>query len=127
MGDPTPAWQRAWTMDGFDCARCSHEDRAWLEARRGQRVVFGPTAFTNPFYESCPEGVDYADIRPRPVAEARAFLGAGALLPLTEISPLAGTVRCADRAGPPSTVARVVLDGARAFLLHESGAVLHLH
>jgi hypothetical protein len=40
--------------------------------------------------------------------------------------PLAGAVRCADRAGPPNTVARVVIDGARAFILHESGAVLRL-
>ena len=40
--------------------------------------------------------------------------------------PLAGTVRCNDRAGPANTVARVMIDGRRAFLLYESGTVLRL-
>jgi hypothetical protein len=127
MGESTPVWQRAWVMDGFDCAYCSREERTILDKMRGQSVVFGTTAFTNPFYESCPVGVDYGDIRPRSAAEARALLGSGSLPPLIEASPLAGLIRCADRAGPPNTIARVVIDGTNAFVLHESGAILHLH
>ncbi|MBL6077042.1 hypothetical protein JMJ56_03425 [Belnapia sp. T18] len=121
-----PGWQRTWRVAGIDCPRCSPADRAWLAARQAERVVFGRDAFTNPFYEDCPQGVDYADLRPRPATEARGFLGAGRLPALGDAMPLAGAVRCADRAGPPNTVARVVIDGPRAYLLHESGAVLRL-
>jgi hypothetical protein len=61
-------------MGGFDRPRGSPEDRAWPTAQQGQEVVFGPAAFTNRLYGDCPRGVDYAELRLRPAAEARAFL-----------------------------------------------------
>lgn len=122
----TPEWQRAWRVEGFECPRCDAEQRAWLAARRGEVVAIAPDRFTNPLYEGCPAGVDYADIRPRSPAEAGAFLGPGRLPPLRSAAPLAGLVRCAAPSGPPNTLARIVIDGTDAFLLHESGAVVTL-
>lgn len=121
-----PAWQRDWTVHGFDCPACSAEDRAWLQARVGQVVSIAPGRFLNPLYENCDKGVDYSDVRARTPAEARDFLGRGRLASLGAAAPLAGLVRCAESAGPPNVVARVVIDGARAYLLHESGAVVVL-
>lgn len=126
LGEPPPAWQRAWTLESYECPRCSREDRAWLEARRQQQIVLGASSFVNPFYETCATGADYTDIRPRSRAEVRTFLGGPPLMSLGEATPLAGTVRCVDPSGTPNTVARIVIDGASAFLLHESGAVLRL-
>ena len=119
-------WQRAWTLHDFDCPACGAEDRAWLTARLGQVVTFGATRFLNPLYEDCPASVDYGALRRRSPAAAAALLGPGRLPPLVTPSPLAGSVRCAEADGPANTVARVVIDGPRAYLLHESGAVLHL-
>jgi hypothetical protein len=122
----TPAWQRAWTVHAFDCATCSAEDRAWLKARVGQQVVMARDRFLNPLYEDCPAGADYSDLLSRSPAEAAKLLGTGKLPVLQSARPLAGEVRCQQPSGPPNVVARIVIDGQRAFLLHESGAVLRL-
>jgi hypothetical protein len=126
LAQPAPEWQRAWIFDGFDCPRCSPDDRAWLVARHGQQVVFGPTSFINPLYEDCPAGVDYADLRPRSAPEIQNYFGKKRLPAMISPSPVAGRIQCAQPSEPPNTVARVVLDGPRGFLLHESGAVLRL-
>lgn len=121
-----PDWQRAWTFYAFDCPACGAQDRAWLTARLGQVVTFGATSFLNPLYEDCAAGVDYSALRRRNPAEAAALLGPAPLPPLKTAEPLAGAIGCAEASGPANTVARVVIDGTRAYLLHESGAVLRL-
>ncbi len=121
-----PVWQRSWAFQSFDCPSCSAEDRSWLQSRIGQVVVIAPERFLNPLYEDCSTGADYSDIRLRSAEEARQFLGRNRLPPLAAAAPLAGQVRCRLPSGPPNVVARIVIDGKRAFLLHETGAVLML-
>jgi hypothetical protein len=121
-------WQRTWTVERVLCPRC---DAAGLaEMRRsavGQRITLAPGRFENPLYESCPRGVDYADLRPRPRAEAEASLRPGPSVQLAGDAPTAGAVRCAVPGGPPNTVARFVFDGATGYYLFEGGVVMVLH
>lgn len=127
QGEPPPAWQRAWTLDGFSCPGCGKEDRTWLRESRGKQIVFGPKDFSNPFYESCAKAADYADIRPRSPAEARDLVVPFQVPALKSPKPLAGRVRCDDVPGRlPNTVALVIIDGDRAYIPHESGALLIL-
>ncbi len=121
-----PSWQRSWTVSAFDCPACSPEDRAWLQARLGEVVTIEPSRFLNPLYESCPSGPDYSDIRPRDRGAAMGFLGSARLPETVADAPLAGSIRCAEPSGPPNTAARIVIDGQRAFMLHESGAIIEL-
>lgn len=121
-----PVWQRTWTVHGFDCPQCNPADRAWLTARAGQTITLAPDRFTNPLYEDCTSGPDYTDIRPRGKTEVLDFLGPRRLPALVSARPLAGLVRCAQPVGPPNVVARLVIDGHRAYLLHESGAIVEL-
>ncbi|MGX9963107.1 hypothetical protein ACVFYP_07270 [Roseomonas sp. F4] len=123
VGGPAPDWQRAWVAESFICAACSPEDRQWLTARLGQTVLLAPDRFLNPFYEDCTSGADYSDLMPRSRAEAlRHFRG----VTVVAERPISGLVRCASASGPPNIVARLLIEGDRALLLHESGAVLQL-
>ena len=121
-----PAWQRAWTLQSYDCPQCSPQDRDFLHSQLGGKVLLLPEKFSNPTYEGCLDLPDYRDIRPRSPVDARQYLGNGRLPALSAGEPLAGLVRCRDVSGTPNVVARIVIDGQRAFLLHESGAVLNL-
>lgn len=127
VAQQAPSWQRTWTLDGFTCSTCSKDDRAWLQESRGKAIVFGPKDFSNPFYESCAGAADYAEIRPRSAAEARELVAPFRVPALKSARPLAGRVRCDDVPGRiPNTVALVIIDGDRAYIPHESGALLIL-
>lgn len=126
-GADSPPWQRAWTLDAFSCSACSKGDLAWLQDYRGKQIVLGPKDFTNPLYESCSNAADYADIRPRSVADARRLVEPYRVPTLKSAMPLAGRIRCDDVPGRlPNTVALIIIDGDRAYIPHESGALLHL-
>lgn len=130
LGTPScaqaPPWQRAWVVESFDCPACSVEDKALLHGYLGEKVVISTKAFINPTYETCPVGPDYSDIQVRDPGNARQYLGRDRLPALSSDKPLAGQVRCAEAHGPPNVVARIVIDGRSAFLIHETGAVLKL-
>jgi hypothetical protein len=120
------AWQRTWTFVAVTCTSCAPPDIAALKSQLGAKLILSPDTIRNPFYQDCMADADYDDIRPRPAAAVRGFLGKSRLPNLRAATPLAGRLRCATTSGPPNVIGKIVIDTDRAYLLDESGAILIL-
>jgi len=125
-GGPEPAvWQRQWKLSAVTCPTCTPSGLATLRARQGTKVVLSLHSISNPFYQDCPSGADYTDIRPRAPREAATYLGQK-VEHLRTSAPLAGLLRCAEGDGPSNVIGKIIIDGDHAYLADESGAILEL-
>jgi hypothetical protein len=127
LASPLASWMRTWTITGALCPKCSRDDRDRLASLKGSKLVVGADAFINPAYQDCRVNPDYTGLVAHPRRDLRAVFGGFPRAKLRSATVISGLVRCKmPDGGPSNPIARMVIDGSRAYLLDESGATILL-